>query len=1196
MYLKALEIQGFKSFPDRTVLTFGEDITAIVGPNGSGKSNVADAIRWVMGEQSTRALRGGKMEDVIFGGTAQRRQRGFAEVSLILDNTGHTFPLEEPEVMVSRRLYRSGESEYRINRRSVRLRDVAELFMGTGLGREGYSIIGQGRIEEILSARSTDRRGIFEEAAGISRFRHRKEEAERKLERVEEDLLRVNDRISELEMQVEPLREQSEKARRYLALQGEIRSLEISVWLDRLENLRAGAIRLEAEYAEACRLRDGGKERQEAAFAAAEAFSARMQEKDREADRVRSSLQELQNRIGALESALAALHSSVLHNGETAARLEQELERQETRENSLGEQLAQRKRRLEEIGTELAAQRETLGVRETEAREAARSAEDLVRDVESMRAQANREEREAAGLRENLSGLRAAARELRDRDEALVRAEEEWEKKRTAARSEEEAALQETKRCEEARDGARGVISGYQLRAENRRRKMEESRAGLEKLRARERELASRIALLTEMEKASEGFQKAVRTVLKEAERGALSGVHGPVARLLKVPEAYTLALETALGGAMQHIVVDREEDGREIIRFLQRRDGGRVTILPLSAMRPAVLREAEKVAAEPGFVGIGDRLIVCEERYRTLFSSLLGRVVIMEDLDTAIAVARRYGYAFRMVTLDGQVLNAGGSMTGGSASRGTGILSRANELERLNLQREELAGRIQEEEQSFPEVEQACDAAAAELETARDALRHREQEFLRADARLEFARTVLGNLDGQAEERRRERERLAARTGRMEAEQEDLRSRAKAKEESAAALREKAEERRKDGEQLRRRETELTGEVAALRAALAALEAEQGTARSALEELNALRENLAGDREKNRLLLADVREKNESCQREIGEKDRERTALREECGRQEEQLERLQRERVELEGERNRASRTGQAENAELLRLQQDVARLEQRKSAASMEEKQLLDRMWETYGLSHEAARQQKVEIESVSRAERRVAQLKKQLSALGEVNTGAIAEFERVNGRYAELTEQRDDVVRSKEELETILAGITGEMKNIFVREFTAINTAFGQTFQELFGGGRATLELENPEDVLGCGIEIRVQPPGKSLKILSLLSGGEKAFVAIALCFAILKVRPAPFVVMDEIEAALDDSNVTRFASYMRSMAERTQFIVITHRRGTMEEADALYGVTMQEKGVSRVLGISLNEATEHLRPEEQRKES
>ena len=1188
LYLKALEIQGFKSFPDKTVLTFGEDITAIVGPNGSGKSNISDAIRWVMGEQSTRTLRGGRMEDVIFGGTARRKQTGYAEVSLVLDNTAHIFDMDESEVMVTRRYYRSGESEYYINRRSVRLRDVNELFMDTGLGREGYSIIGQGRIDEILSVKSTDRREMFEEAAGISRFRHRKEEAERKLERTDENLLRINDKIDELELQVEPLREQSERAKRFLILRDELKGLEISVWLDTLERLRAGSIKLETDYKEAVRQKEAAERAMEERFGAAEALSAQMREKEVEADRLRFAIQGREATVRELESSIAVLKSSIQHNLENTARIREELEQREGRQDSLSGQISERSARLAEIDEQLERARKEAKEKNAAAQEALRSAGTLAQELEELRGKESVKTADAHQAKALLSALAAAAQEVLDRDEAVRQELSRLDRRQEEAGAESAAAEKKLREAQEEQDAVKNVISGYTLRLDGRKKKAEQARERHVRLKMDENALASRIRMLTEMEKLHEGYSKAVKLVMGEVQRGTLHHIHGPVAGLLHVPDRYTVAIETALGGAMQNLVVDREEDGKAVIQYLKRRDGGRATILPLSSIRPGELREAGSLSREPGFVGVADQLVQFDPRYRAVFSNLLGRVAVMEDLDAAIAAARRYGYRFRIVTLDGQVLNPGGSMTGGSASRSAGILSRANELERLNAQSAGLQEQLEQAARALEEAEREVKGAAYELETAQAQLREWEDAVLKAEAQVEHCRSVAASLKEQRENQRSELGQLQSRTGEIERDTQHARDRIRELEGEAAALKSEADGKARGQSDLQTRSLTLTQELSQLTAGLAALEAEREATARGLEELEGLRRDLAGDQDQSRALIGDYQEKNEGFAREIEEKEGQLQKLARENQEQQRQIAGLNEEKLALEGERVKATREGQEKNRELLAIGGEVSRLEQKKMAAALDEKQLLDKLWETYELSHEAAKRQRVEIESVPKASRRIAELKKGISALGSVNVGAIEEFQRVNERYTYLTDQRDDVEKAKRELEEVIGQITGEMKAIFSREFQSINESFGQTFQELFGGGRAALELEDPDDILNCGIEIKVQPPGKALKTITLLSGGEKAFVAIALYFSILKVRPTPFVVMDEIEAALDDNNVVRFARYMRGMSEKTQFIVITHRRGTMEEADVLYGVTMQEQGISRMLTINLNDVEKELK--------
>ncbi len=1187
MYLKALEIQGFKSFPDKTVLSFGEDITAIVGPNGSGKSNISDAIRWVMGEQSTKALRGAKMEDVIFDGTEKRKGLGFAEVSLVIDNTEHLFDLEESEVMVTRRYYRSGESEYYINRRSVRLRDVNELFMDTGLGREGYSLIGQGKIDEILSVKSADRREIFEEAAGISRFRHRKEEAERKLARTDENLVRINDKIDELELQVEPLRVQSEKAKKYLILRDELRSLEVSVWMEQLEKLRATSIKVMTDYENAVRQKEEAQQDVERLYAAAENFAEQMRGKDIETDAIRLEIARVEAEANECENAINLLKNNIENNQENAERIREELEAQEGRAGSIAAQIADRRERLESIAGEMDSIRAEMAEKAAAAEDLGRNAGNLAEELENLRQQADLENASAAEARALLSALSAAAQELSDRDQAVSQELAAMEERITEATETVKAVMDELDKAKDERDGLSNIINGYEMRLQSRQKKAADAEQKQLNLKMQENNLKSRIHLLSEMEKMYEGYSKSVKVVMGDAERGTLRGVHGPVAGLIQVPDKYAVAIEIALGGAMQHVVVDSEEDGKAAIQHLKRRDAGRATFLPLTTIRPSEFRDG-KVVDEKGIIGLGDELIRFDSKYEKVFSNLLGRVVIAQDLDVAVSIARKYGHRFKLVTLDGQVINAGGSMTGGSVSRSAGILSRANELQRLREELDGLSEELKAADRVLEETRRELTAANYEMETAQAQRREHEDAVLKLEERVTAAREQQAELENRRQFMVSELEQIQSRAERTQADAQQAKQRITELEGAAAALRAEAEGKAQGQSDLQEKMTAITGEIAAASAALAALEGEKSASEQALDELEKLRSDIEGDREARAGVMARFQENNRTLEEEIQEKHTVLQALRAEIQEKNDTVHCLNEEKMNLEAERVKADRESRDKNAELLNMEREVSILEQKKISVVMEEKQILEKLWDTYELSHEAARQQRIELESVPKAQRRISELKRSISGLGNINLDSIEEYQRVNERYTYLTEQRDDVEKSKAELESIITKITEEMRIIFTEQFKLIQESFSKTFLELFGGGKAALELEDPDDILNCGIEIKAQPPGKALKTISLLSGGERAFVAIALYFAILKVRPTPFVVMDEIEAALDDANVVRFANYMRSMAEKTQFIVITHRRGTMEEADVLYGVTMQEQGISRMLTINLNDVEKELR--------
>lgn len=1187
MYLKALEIQGFKSFPDKTVLNFGESITAIVGPNGSGKSNISDAISWVMGEQSARSLRGDKMEDVIFGGTEKRGPVGFAQVTLVLDNSAGMFPaIDSSEVMVTRRYYRSGESEYYINKQSVRLKDVNELFMDTGLGREGYAIVGQGRIDEILSVRSADRREIFEEAAGISKFRHRKEESERRLQRTEENLVRINDKTSELELQVNPLREQAETAKRFLLLRDEQRTLEISIWMERLEEIRTAKNRLQAEYAAAKAKQEEAQARQDALYEENDRFSLRMQENDTSQEQTRQEMERLAAQARDRESASELLRTDIQHWQESIDELEAELQRQDSRSRDAQAEIDAQKRHLEDLDGQAAELERELEALREKARAAAGSAGAAEDEINALQAGETLAAEEAAKGRERLAALEAAREQMTGRQGEVRQELEAVETQLESVRRDARSAKRALEDAQDEAAAAANVIQGHLLRMEGREQREKAANDAHLKLTMEQNNLDSRIRLLTEMEKEYEGFSKAVRLVMQAAEKNVLRGVHGPVASLMKTDGKYAVALETALGAGMQNIVVDREEDAKGAIQFLKQRDGGRATFLPLTAIRGEELRE-KGVEREPGFVGVASALVRYDRKYDGIFRNLLGRTVVVEDLDYGIAMARKYQNRFRIVTLDGQVINRGGSMTGGSVSRSAGVLSRANELETLKKRQAVLAERLDAARKEKEEASRELSAARYELQVAESQKRTAEDAVLKCQGNVKQYEVLLEGVRTNAENLEGEREALSQRLEDNRNRLETVKAETDAREAEAADLRRKIQDKLAGQADLQEYSNKLSADMAGRKEALAGLRAERSAGADALERMEQTRRDLAGDREQRVERIAAYRRDIAANEAEIARRTEESASLRIQAQDRQEELKALQEARLNLERERTDMGRKLKESNDALLEAEREAGRLDQKISTGGMEEKQILDKLWENYELSHSAAMEQRIELESAAKAARRVNELKREISALGAVNIGAIEEFQRVNERYTYLTSQRDDVEQAKRELEGIIEAITKEMTAIFAQQFALIEASFQETYLQLFGGGKATLRLEDENDILNCGIEIKVQPPGKTLKTLSLLSGGEKAFVAIALYFAILKVHPTPFFVMDEVEAALDEVNVVRVAHYMRSISDTTQFIVITHRRGTMEAADILYGVTMQEKGVSRMLAINMNDMAAEL---------
>ena len=1186
MYLKSLEVQGFKSFPDKTVIRFGNDITAIVGPNGSGKSNISDAILWVMGEQSTKTLRGAKMEDVIFGGTQKRAAVGFAEATLILDNTDRALMYDADEVMVTRRYYRSGDSEYYINRQSARLRDIHELLMDTGLGREGYSNIGQGRIDEILSLKSTERREIFEEAAGISKYRHRKEETERKLATTEDNLMRIGDKVSELELQLDPLKQQSEKAKKYLELKDELQGVEVSVWMDTLEKLSAAAKKAEEDHASAAFVLNQAHEDLDGLYRRAEEQGKLLRVRDEELDGARIRVNMLESTHQQLEGQMAVLRGSVDNNTANAERIRQELSGQEERSGGIAAQAEQAKQRIAQIDETVLIKGRDLQQLQMELAAMTANAQGRNKQFLELRAQ-------ETGLTADLAGREADMRSLEDSLQLTKNRLDELEADLSAGSARQQEAREmlslcrnELRRAQDDVTAAKNTISGYSLRQAARIRRRDELSEQLRDITGKLESVNTKVRVFRAMERDFESYQKSVKLVMQEAQRGSLRNVHGPVSRLIRTDDEYTVAIEIALGAAMQQIVVGSEQDGKAAISYLKRTGGGRATFLPLSTIQGKTLQENGLERCR-GFVGIASELVSCQDQYRGIVDNLLGRTVIAENMDAAIAMANQYRNRFKIVTLDGQVMNPGGSMTGGSVNKEAGILSRANELEKLSRQQQDLEQQRATAQAELQEAQRQVDQVEFQMNTARDQLREAEDCCLRLQGQEKQHEILLNAIEEAQAAADREKETLTRR-------QHADRERCAAQEAKIQVFRLQLEQTKAALSELEGSQIETDGAIrsitermTALKSEEAALNAERTTALAHVEDLQSLQQAMEGDREKQMLLIKTMEEESRRLLSKIEDLKTRQAENDAQVTSQREAMQRILSQRAEAEAAKTRAEREAQEKNKDILNMERACALLEQKKVTTALEERQIVDKLWDTYGLTPGTAGEHRVEIESVAAGNRRIAELKRKITMLGTPNLGAIEEYARVNERYMYLASQRDDVLNSKRDLESIIRDITKEMTTIFVAEFQKINRYFGETFEEMFGGGKGQLILDDPDQPLSCGIEIRVQPPGKQVKTITLLSGGEKAFVAIALYFAILKVRPTPFCMLDEIDAALDDRNVERFASYLHNLSEKTQFIVITHRRGTMEASDVLYGVTMQEQGISKLLRLDLNQMEEYL---------
>lgn len=1184
MILKSLELQGFKTFPDKTTLQFERGITSVVGPNGSGKSNISDAMRWVLGEQSVRTLRCSKMEDVIFNGTPQRKALGFAEVTLTIDNADRRLPFDNDTVAVTRRYYRSGESEYLINKNTVRLKDINELFMDTGLGRDGYSIIGQGKIDSIVAARSEDRREIFEEAAGISRYRYRKEESERRLNKAEENLVRLRDILSELEGRVEPLRLQAEKAEQFIALDKEKKGLEIGIWLETLD--RSG--RVLREHGEKISLAQAQHVELEEEI---QSIAQRTEENLREVNRCTVGMEEARAQAAALdeqavraEGEASLLENDAAHNRENLHRLEGQVEEasrsgQDVDQEISGkrEEMAQKERQIQESRDRLLAFTQRL-------EELRQGADEATRQMEQAAVELAQYNASLAEQRIALSSTQTSVVEIRHRAGAVEESVRQAQERLASAQQEARELEELLQAAETAVSGRENAVKGYEMRLESRRRRAQQAKEAWDKLLLDGNEQLRRAKLLTDLERNLEGFSQSVKQVMKEAGRGMLSGVCGPVTQLLKTPREYAVALETALGASMQHIVVETEQDAKNAIRLLKQRDWGRATFLPLTTIRGNVY-DPREIQQLPGFVGMANTLCSCEEKYGSIRDSLLGRVAVAEDLDSAAAIAKRTGYRLRVVSLDGQVVNAGGSLTGGSKGRSSGLLSRASEIQRIREKAADLQRQAEAAQQEYRQRQGELSSCEAELDAARGELSSAQEERIRITSERARVSRELEQLAETAAGLEKERNDSEGRLQELGEREKAVRAaisqleghvrQAETESQRLSGIREEqmshCDEISQTIQEIRLGEFSAQKDWDALAAAVAGLEERKRDSAGAVLRL---RQEMDALREKNTHLEQQRQAALVRAQEQRGQAEAKRQSLQSIA----QQRSGLEREAQSLR-EREREV-TAQREN-----VGRELARLQERSENLQKEYDAILSRMWEEYELTRREAEEVGERIEDLPTAQRRLAELKNKIKALGAVNVGAVVEYQEVSERYAFLKGQVDDVEKSKAELLELIQDLTKHMRQQFTERFAQINQNFGQIFRELFGGGAAELSFTDDSDVLTSGIEIKVHPPGKIVTHIESLSGGEKALVAISIYFAIMRVNPPPFCVLDEIEAALDDVNVARFAQYLRRMSRQSQFITITHRRGTMEGSDMLYGVTMQDQGISKLLALRTEEAAE-----------
>lgn len=1186
MKLKALELQGFKTFPDKTKLDFTKGITAVVGPNGSGKSNISDAIRWVLGEQSAKSLRCSKMEDVVFNGTQQRKKTGYAQVTLSIDNTDRTLSFDGDEVAVTRRFYRSGNSEYLINNTAVRLQDIHELFMDTGLGRDGYSMIGQGKIDSIVSTKSEDRREIFEEAAGISRFRYKKADAEKRLDKTEENLVRLRDIMTELEGRVEPLRIQSEKAKAYLEYAEEKKGLEIALWLKTLEKssltIREQDDKItvaKAQYSEAETALEQIRTESETIFSEQNGLNAR-------ADEIRREISESEEKSSDKKSHISVMKNDILHNQQTVERIELEIQLTKQSGEEMHQEIAEKQQQIEQYQSELMQQRQESD-RYTAELGTLKSGEstsaEKIDEINAVLAELS-EKTSDAKIRYMTSS--SSIDELTGRMDVV----ENTVKARNSQINTLEHIISDYRQmyddCVTNADEITEEMNRLQVKANEESDRCKELKAKADRLHLESERLSGKARMLEDLERNLEGFTKSVKIVMREAKKGTLNGIHGPVSRVIKTPSEYSTAVEIALGAAMQNIVTASDADAKRAIAYLKQHDGGRATFLPMSTIKGRELNENGLENCK-GFIGIASKLCSCEDCYRDILSNLLGRIVIAENIDCAADIAKKYSYRFRVVTLDGQVVNTGGSLTGGSLAKNAGLLGRASEIEKIRQQAQKTLEEAIQAGDLFEKAQKKWQNSNDETANLKERLAVTNENKIKIEAEIKSRNAELQNTRKSLKEITDERADAAAKLNSLT---EAMNHARKEIEEYSGKIRQNEDiVNALSGSRddiIRRRES-ITDKLQEIRIKTLSLEKDIANANNDIANAKARSSSSEEKIQKNREEIAGIIARNEEIQQQIAVLEKEAEAFSEKIHNLHSETEAINADRLKLEMKSTQLRKDERDKTAERENIGGELARLEERRVSLQKQYDEIVGKLWEEYELTKREAENAAVEIPDAAKAQRRLAELKQKIRSLGSVNVSAIEEYKEVRERYEFLKVQIGDVEKSKSELLHLIGDLTKQMREIFVERFNLINQHFSSTFVELFGGGKASLSLTDPENVLTTGIEISVEPPGKIVSHIELLSGGEKALVAIALYFAIMKVSPAPFCVMDEIEAALDDVNVYRFAAYLRRMNDNTQFICITHRRGTMEEADVLYGVTMQDRGISKLLELRASEVEQKL---------
>ncbi len=1181
MVLKSLEIKGFKTFPEKTVLNFDKGISAVVGPNGSGKSNVSDAIRWVLGEQSVKNLRSSKMEDIIFNGSPKKKAASYAEVTLTIDNFDRALNFDNDLVSITRKYYRKGDSEYRINDITVRLKDIHELFMDTGLGRDGYSMISQGKIDSIVSASSEDRREIFEEAAGVSKIKYRKLESEKKLNSVEENLVRLKDILSELELRVGPLKKQSENAEQYILYNDKKEKLEIGMWLATLKKSSKELETFSKKIEEITSNNDKLDEDIEGIQKESDDIFKKINIYIKNTDEIRNEISGIDCKINDIKSDISIAENDILHNEEEIINVNKEIIENSKFLDNLDLDINEQENNLARLKNLLMEKEKQL----IEKRKEISSLDENINKIDEKINNLNAEDKKLLDRisEQKLSGVTAQSsiEEINNRikDNLLSKASKE-EKVESYSKS-----LSDIKNNKEKNkisiEEITNKINGYKLSIESKQNKYNKCKENADHLYIDKEDLNRRVIMLEDLQKNLEGFSESVKIIMKEAKRENLNGIHGPVSKVISVEDKYTVAIDVALGQSIQNIIVDNEENAKNAINLLKNRKAGRATFLPISIIKgKAINRDSIKVGK--GSIGIASELCRCSDIYRGIIDSLLGRILIVDNLNNALSIAKENNYRFRIVTLDGQVVNAGGSLTGGSHIQKLNVIGRSNEIEKLKKDMLRIGKELDNNREELKKYEEEL----SKLKTMEWELNVNLNEEKENGMNIDLSyKNIINNINLEKsfiDQIDKENEGLEARIKNFD----DKIKESKSFLDKDVSLSEEIKIKLKESNS---KKSELMSVYEALSKKIHDFEIELVSVRKEFDSENMKSEFLKGsytDKDKKMNFLNERLNKLRQDNKDLSENVSSYEKELESCSKRKLELDNKissnSSGRMELEKKSTELRNKEREFNSLKETIVRDLSRLEEKKDSLQKDYDSIITKLWEEYELTRKQAEMNYDEISDIQDGQKQVNDLKNKIKRLGAVNLDSIEEYKEVNERYTFMKAQIEDVDNSKRELTKLINELTNTMRNTFIDKFNMINERFKETFEELFGGGKASLELTVPDDYLNSGIKILVQPPGKIVSNMELLSGGEKALVAISLYFAIMKVSPSPFCVLDEIEAALDDVNVDRFASYLSKMSDQTQFIVITHRRGTMEEADVLYGVTMQEEGISNLLKLDVSE--------------